>query len=340
MSVIRPIRSSAIACAAATLGLSAGFAQAQVTDASWPSPTLDIWMYPFASNGGTRPVASVFGAVELDGFDDRDGQFLIGYDTGELIPAGRGANAYRVLSARLTITNAAEDLFLYDPSFDALETYFDDSDPGHVADSDAGRPVEVFPVGFRNGFTLLTYGEDSPFGGPPIEPPAEGARNAFPATFDENGDAVDLSRNVRERLQATPLGVGLTDAVEPGDLVPGGVDFTFDLDLSHPDARAYFGACLDAGRIDLVVTSLYPVEMGVLTSPAFHTRESPFGAAPRLEISVCLGAAADWNCSGAVDSQDFFDFLTAFFASDADFNASGATDSQDFFDFLTAFFAG
>jgi hypothetical protein len=52
--------------------------------------------------------------------------------------------------------------------------------------------------------------------------------------------------------------------------------------------------------------------------------------------------AADFNCDGTVNSQDFFDFLNAFFASapEADFNADGTVNSQDFFDFVNAFFAG
>jgi len=52
--------------------------------------------------------------------------------------------------------------------------------------------------------------------------------------------------------------------------------------------------------------------------------------------------SADLNLDGAVNSQDFFDFVTAYLATnpDADFNNDSFINSQDFFDFLNAFFAG
>jgi len=52
--------------------------------------------------------------------------------------------------------------------------------------------------------------------------------------------------------------------------------------------------------------------------------------------------SADINNDGVVSSQDFFDFISAFFSNNtlADFNSDGTITSQDFFDFIAAFFAG
>ncbi|MGE3107143.1 MAG: right-handed parallel beta-helix repeat-containing protein [Phycisphaerales bacterium] len=69
------------------------------------------------------------------------------------------------------------------------------------------------------------------------------------------------------------------------------------------------------------------------------------GAAPLVDIGAyefqgasCRG---DFNASGSINSQDFFDFLAALFAADpaADVNFDRFVNSQDFFDFLAAFFA-
>lgn len=63
-----------------------------------------------------------------------------------------------------------------------------------------------------------------------------------------------------------------------------------------------------------------------------------FNDADTWELAVFC--RADFNHDARADSQDFFDFLTAFFAGDADVNDDGSTNSQDFLDFLAAFFVG
>ncbi len=51
---------------------------------------------------------------------------------------------------------------------------------------------------------------------------------------------------------------------------------------------------------------------------------------------------ADFNADDAVDSQDYLEFLAAFFSElpSADFNRNGIVTSQDFFDFLTSYLGG
>jgi hypothetical protein len=65
----------------------------------------------------------------------------------------------------------------------------------------------------------------------------------------------------------------------------------------------------------------------------------PHDFACRLVLEGEPACPCDVNGSGDLNSQDFFDFIGAFFGGNADFNGSGETNSQDFFDFLACFFA-
>jgi hypothetical protein len=79
----------------------------------------------------------------------------------------------------------------------------------------------------------------------------------------------------------------------------------------------------DEGEYDVVVTN--PCES--VTSEA-------------ATLTITNRCPGDFNDDGVLNSQDFFDYLAAFFtlAPAADFDGSGTIDSADFFAFLEAFF--
>jgi len=311
----------------------AGGAAAQPIMLSFDEPDLDRWNYPFNFTPGSRVEASTFAALEEPDFDDRDGQMLIGFDTIGLIPTDEGQSRYQVRSVIVRVATTTGG-FLYDATYDPFTTYLPGGDPMAEPDADAGRPVELHGVNYRNGFTDETYLENSPWAPAtnPDNPTYFMTRNAFPSDF-EGGVGDDISNNVRQGFDPTPWAVGQLTNRSPGDLVQADDDFAFELDLRNPDVVAYLRRSLNDGRIRLMVSSLHPaVKQGGVFAP-FFTKENAFGFgfAARLEIDVCVGAPADLNCDGIVDSTDLA-LLLGSWGSDsvaADIDGDGSVGSGD-----------
>lgn len=340
---------SRIAHAAPVLVALTGSASAQLLDASWDTPTGDRWMYPFNGTPGSRFTANTFGAPTIEGFDDRDAQFVLMFDTEGEVPAGQGLDDYRVVSARVTVTVFNDGEFFYDPTPDPIASYRPSDDPLHETDTDTGRPIEIFPVGYRDGFDLASWQEASPFTvtGDPFTD-ASRIRTAYAAAYDEGGNATDVSLAVRDEIEAPALATGLTP-LDPGEPVPGDTTFSFDLDLCDPGVRQYFAEALDFGRLNLVVASMHgatfdpDIGPGDPSYPIYYTRENPLaqilGLTPTLELVVRVGSAGDYNDDSARDFFDVQAFLNDFSAGApaADLNTDCTHDFFDVQRFLNEF---
>ena len=310
-------------------------------------PGLDRWMYPFNGSPGCRASAPVFGTLDpASGVDSRHGQYLVGFDflaqtvtncgvvapQPALLATNRGAANYLLRRVRFTATVSRDRVFPYDPTPDAPATFRPADDPAFTPDADAGRPVELFGTGFRNGWDAATFWEDSPFGSP-----APGQRNAFAAGFDAQGALADVGNNVGKTnaafapFAAHPFAVGTATNLNPGELVPGGTTLAFDLDLANPRVRRYVQAGLNSGRLRFTVTSLHGSNFGGQPAwPEFFTRDSELGPPPTLEIEGTLVEPADVDGDTLPDDWERFYFqgLTSAAADDPD--GDGADNAAEF----------
>jgi len=270
-------------------------------------PTGDKYMYPFiddSPSGGKRDYGSVFGAYgAIDDpsfdFDDRDAQFFLDFETQALAPAGKGALNYRVVSLTLTLVVENEGGFFYDPTFDSLETYLNPS-----SDSDPGRPLELYGVGYRSGWTRSTFTEDSPFQTEPSTiglPNWNRKRNVFAIDFDAIGLPRDVSNNVDEKFETNPWAIadspGFIDqndnyvesSIAPGSLMPEGRVLRFQVDPANPLVAAYLQDALNAGRLHLMVSSLYGTTERSSSIPRFYSKDIGVEAlSPQLEAEVLV----------------------------------------------------
>lgn len=275
-------------------------------------PTGDRWMYWVGDTDGGRPSASVYGAYgpfdlisQGYDFDDRHAQMLLDFDTTSIAQPGLGAGNYQVGSIVLSIVVDQGDAFVYDPTHDPLHTYTGASDP------DAGRPIELFGVGYRGGFSLTSFRENSAYQSVAGN---KNVRNAYAMDF-VSGLPRDVSNNVEQAFEVSPWAVGevigsvaLNGTFEPGSLsagqpVPWDAVIQFTVDLSDPLIRAYVQAGLNAGRLQFMVSSLlgysYQGDEGASGGfPSFYTKESiyhdPTGnifLAAQLSGDVSVGSA-------------------------------------------------
>ncbi len=338
--------------AAAALGLLTTAAQAQVVDLVKDTADGDRWMYPFNGTPGIRAIASTFSAADQGpGFDDRDGQFLLMFDTDAAITPGLDPGSYQIIAARLTLVIDNDEEFRYDPTPDSFRTLLAESDPDFIADADSGRAMTIFGVGYRNGWDVFSWTQTSAFGGPPVIEPAQSARNVFAANYDSVGAAFDISNNVKERFEVAPLGIGEIEGMAPGDTVPAESVVVFELDLCDEDGMAFLRRSLRDGRLNLAVSSMHPASggpgggAGDVLYPIFKTSDDVIAQildqTPTLELTVRVGSPGNYDGIGGADFSDVIAFITDFGSGDPAANLAPpcTLDFSDVLAFLVAFAA-
>jgi len=296
-------------------------ADGRQVEVTFDQPAIDRWNYPFNPTPGTRGSASTFSAIPDPAFDERDGQALLIFDTAAAVQDGFGPAAYTVTAMTLTFMVESDATFRYDPTADPWQSWLEESDPQFVSDPDAGRPVELFGVSFRDGLTLETYANTTPYcDGCDCFTDCVEVRSAYPIDFDSSGAARDVSNNVRDQFDPNAFALGAITTVAPGELVPTRTDMTFTIDVDDPDVQCYLADALDRGRLALMVTSQHlTVQFGDDGFPSFYMKENinvPSTAQPaRLALSVEVvepgGVPGDLTGDAAVNVFDLLALLEA-----------------------------
>jgi hypothetical protein len=315
-------------------------------------PDVAQWMYSFAPpQFSTAPLFSAFGYTGAFGedpngsyFDTRDGQYLVGWNTSNSIPARQGVTNYLIRSVRVTLTISADMQWPFDGTLRDYRTYFLTNSPRYIPSPVDNSPVELYGAGFRGGFTntddtyvayaATNYPQDGngPFYADPNNPSDYSNRIVFAACYNTNGTLGDVSDNVGDDstneepnpFEVAPFSVGVAAGFSSGQLTPAGTQITFDLNLNDPLIYSYVQQGLNQGNLSFVASSLADGNRDVPNYPDFYTIYNPLADTnqyPLLDIQgTVIRSNLDSDRDGLPDDWEQFYFASL---------GAGATNSSD-----------
>jgi hypothetical protein len=317
--------------------------------------TISRWNYLASDfSAGTRATASVFGALG-DGpdFDSRDAQYLLGWNTTNLVPAGRGARNYLIRRARVTLTIASGGQYSYTGVLRDYRTYFPTNDARYIAPASGNYPVELFGAGFRGGFTneqnvyvpwaATNYPQTGPWSAGPSGVYSS-VRAAYAAGFDTNGVLADVSNNVSDNgttelgnpFEVAPFAVGQTTNVAEGEIMPAGSQLTFDLNLDDPLIYGYLQRGLNDGNLSFVATCFVMASQAPAppTYPTFYTIFSQIASPDQFPLLEIEGAVVrdqvDSDTNGLADDWENFHFGSLLNSATGDADGDGHNNLAEF----------
>jgi hypothetical protein len=299
------------------------------------SPSWDRWMYSFNASPGFRPAASTFGfwTESVDDLtENRRGQIVFGFDTSDQLAPGQTAGM-RVTSVTVTLQQSNEGV-VYDSTTDPVESMLDPDNPDRIEDVDAGQPIELFGIRYRNGWTSTTFPEDGPFG----DPTAETRRNVYAAAF-RDGELSDISNQIREGWTPSPFAVSQVDSMAEGEVIPLDSVHSFSIDVDDENIQLYLLDGLESGELEFALASMIQVSGPEGTFPNFYMKENAlveFGVTSAATLQLTLeediaGDPCDLDGDGSVGGADLAKLLAVWGSDDdeADFDGDNVVGGSD-----------
>lgn len=289
----------------------------------------DVWVYTFGQ-GSFASVAPTYASVFGDEFPDRFGTLFLTFDAAGILPDTNRPVRISSMTLQASMLNSSTfdetNGVFYDPTSDSVASYLDPA-----LDSDPGRPIELYAVGYRNGYTLNSWrAANFPVTGPQ-------GYNAIPVDFPSDlPQPRDVSNSVIGGFDALPLAIGTTpDLLTASDgtlRVRDLARFSFEMTTLSDAERASFEDQLQSGSISFMISSLQAAGFGGMGGeeiyPRWATLETAFPVEDaELEITIEVSPPADVNADFVVDIEDLYAWEQGIGLRDVDGN--GTVDAAD-----------